>query len=147
MVVELQWLTVRSRSPPALCYQEDQRPPVETAEAEADSVVTAVPEGSPSRGGDVTVYAFDMDQPSMPTPVYSVLESISVFMALSPASHSINSPDNSSCSHSVLLVCFLPCWSFRLYISFKKVSLNGFRDPVRLPCAATRVRERRDPGD
>ena len=26
-----------------------------------------VPAGSPSRGGDVAVYVFDMDQPSLPT--------------------------------------------------------------------------------
>ena len=31
------------------------------------------PAGSPSRGGDVAVYAFDKNQPSLPTPFYSVL--------------------------------------------------------------------------
>ena len=35
------------------------------------------------RGGDVTVYALDINQPSFPTPFYSVLVSVSVFMALS----------------------------------------------------------------
>ena len=35
--------------------------------------VPPVPAGSPSRGGDVTVYAFDINQPSLPTPFYSVL--------------------------------------------------------------------------
>ena len=35
--------------------------------------------GSPSRGGDVAVYVFDI---SLPTPFYSVPVSISVFMAL-----------------------------------------------------------------
>ena len=30
----------------------------------------AVPVGSPSRGGDVTVYVFDINQPSLPTPFY-----------------------------------------------------------------------------
>ena len=64
--------------------------------------------GSPSRGGDVAVYVFDMNQPSLPTLFYSALVSISVFMALSPVFHSINSPDNSLLSHSVLLVLFLP---------------------------------------
>ena len=35
--------------------------------------------GSPSRGGDVVVYIFDINQPSLSTPFNSVLESISVF--------------------------------------------------------------------
>ena len=74
--------------------------------------------GSPSRGGDVAVYVFDMiNQLSLPTPFYSVLVSISVFMALSAVFHSINSPDNSPLSHSVLTVLFLPYWSFQLHIS------------------------------
>ena len=47
---------------------------------------------------------------------YSVLVSVSVFMALSTVFHSIDSPDNSPFSHSVLLVLFLPYWSFQLYI-------------------------------
>ena len=46
---------------------------------------------SPSRG-DVAVYVFDIHQPSLPTPFYSVLVSVSVFMALSIVFHSINSP-------------------------------------------------------
>ena len=41
-------------------------------------------------------------------------------MALSPVFHSINSPDNSPFSHAVLLVLFLPYWSFQLYISLWK---------------------------
>ena len=40
------------------------------------------PAGSPSRGGDVMVYVFDIKQPSLPTPFYFVLVTISVFMAL-----------------------------------------------------------------
>ena len=76
-----------------------------------------VPTGSPSRGGDVTVSVKDVIQPSLPTPFYSVLVSISAFMALSTAFHSMNSPDNSPFSHSVLPVLFLPYWSFQLYIS------------------------------
>ena len=76
-----------------------------------------VPAGSPSRGGDVAVFVFDINQPSLLTPFYSVLVSISVFMALSTVFHSINSPDNSLLSHSVLPVLFLPYWSFQLYIS------------------------------
>ena len=50
----------------------------------------------------------------------SVFVSISVFMALSTVFHSINSPDNSPLSHSVLPVLFPPCWSFERYISFWK---------------------------
>ena len=38
-----------------------------------------VPTGSPSRGGDVAVYVKDINQPSLPTPFYTVLVSISVF--------------------------------------------------------------------
>ena len=51
--------------------------------------------GSPSRGGDVTVYVYDINHPSLPTPFYSVLVPISVFMAFSTVFHSTNSPDNS----------------------------------------------------
>ena len=39
-------------------------------------------------------------QPSLPTPFYSVLVPVSVFMGLSTVFHSINYPDNSSLSHS-----------------------------------------------
>ena len=77
----------------------------------------SVPAGSPSRGGDVAVYVFDVNQPSLPTPIHSVLVSISVLMALSTVFHSINSPDNSLLSHSRLPVLFLPYWSFQLSIS------------------------------
>ena len=68
----------------------------------------SVTAGSPSRGGGVAVYVFDINQPSLLTPFYSFLVSISVFMALSTVFHSTNSPDNSPLSHSVLLVLFLP---------------------------------------
>ena len=80
-------------------------------------VVVVVPAGSPSRGGDVAVYVFNINQPSLPTPFYSVLVSVSVFMALSTVFYSMNSADNSPFSHSVLPVSFLPYWSFQLYIS------------------------------
>ena len=73
--------------------------------------------GSPSRGGDVTVYVVDINQLSLPTPFYSLLVSISVFMALSTVFHSTNFPDISPLSHSVLPVLFLPCWSFQLCTS------------------------------
>ena len=58
--------------------------------------------------GDVAVYVFDMNQPSLPAAFYFVLVSVSVFKALSAAFHSINSPDNSLLSRSVLLILFLP---------------------------------------
>ena len=84
-------------------------------------LLSSVPVGSPSRGGDVALYVFDMiNQPSLPTPFYSVHVSISVFMALSTVFRSINSPGNSLLSHSVLLVLFLPYWSFQLSISLWK---------------------------
>ena len=76
-----------------------------------------LPVGLPLRGGDVTVYVCDINQPSLPTPFYSVLVLISVYMALSTVFHSIKSPDNSPLSHSVLPVLFLPYWSFQLHIS------------------------------
>ena len=79
--------------------------------------LTYNPVGSPSRGGDVAVYVFDMNRPSLPTHFYSGLVSISVFMALSTVFHFLNSPDNAPLSHSVLLVLFLPYSSFQLYIS------------------------------
>ena len=62
----------------------------------------------PSRGGDVVVCGFDRNQPSLPSPFYSVLVSISVFMSLSTVFQSINSPNNSPFSRSVLPVFFLP---------------------------------------
>ena len=75
-------------------------------------VFALVSAGSPSRGGDVAVHVFDLNQQSLPTPFYSVLVSVSVFMALSTVFHSTNSPDNSPLSHSVLPVLFLPYWFF-----------------------------------
>ena len=84
------------------------------------STQTEVPTGSPPRGGDVAVHVFDINQPSLPTPFYSVLESVSVFMALSTVFYSINSPNNCPLSHSVLPVLFLPYRSFQLYISLWK---------------------------
>ena len=76
-----------------------------------------VPAGSPSCGGDVVVYVSDINRPSLPTPFYFIFVSISLFMALSTVFHSINSPDNSPLSHSVLPVLFLPYWSFKPYVS------------------------------
>ena len=75
-----------------------------------------VPAGSP-RGGDVTVDAPDMNQPSLPPPFWFC--SRVCFCLYSPFNciSSINSPDNSPLSNSVLLVLLLPYWSFQLYIS------------------------------
>ena len=39
-----------------------------------------VPTCSLSRGGYVAVYVFDINQPSLPTPFYSVLVTVYVFM-------------------------------------------------------------------
>ena len=74
-------------------------------------------ECSPSRGGDVAVYILDINQASLPISFHSVLVSVSVSMALSTVLHAINSPEKSPLSYSVLLVLFLPYWSFQLYIS------------------------------
>ena len=52
----------------------------------------------------------------MPTPFYSVLVSISVFMALSTVFNSINFPDKYPLSHSVLPVLILPIGPFN-YVS------------------------------
>ena len=68
-----------------------------------------VPVGSPLCGENAVVYVEYINQPSLPIPFYSVLVSISVFMALSTVFHSINSPDNNSpLSPSVLPVSILP---------------------------------------
>ena len=76
-----------------------------------------VPAGSPSRGGDVAVCAFDINQLSLPTSFCSVLESVSVFITFSTVFSSTNSPDNSPLSHAVLPMLFLPYKSFQLYFS------------------------------
>ena len=55
-------------------------------------LLPAVRAGSPSRGGNVAVDVFDINQPSLTTPFYSVLVSISVFTALSTVFHFINLP-------------------------------------------------------
>ena len=75
----------------------------------SESVSLSLPEDSPSRGWDVAVYIFDINQPSLPTAFYSLLVSISDFLALSTTVfHSLNSPDNPLLSHSILPVLFLP---------------------------------------
>ena len=79
--------------------------------------MSVVPAGSPSRGGDVTVCVKDINQPSLPTPFYSVLVFLPVFTTLSNVFQSINSPDNSPLSHTVLPVLLPSYWSFQLDIS------------------------------
>ena len=80
------------------------------------SVVTT---GSPSRGGNVAVYVFDTNQPSLPTLFSSVLVSVSVFMATSTVFHSIYSPDSSAFS-----LCFPGLVSASLIGPFNYVSLR-----------------------
>ena len=82
-----------------------------------------VPEGSPSRGGNVAGYVFDINQPSLPTPFYSALVSVSVFMALSTVFHSINSPNNSPLSHSVLSVFFCLIGPFNYISLYESIPL------------------------
>ena len=82
-----------------------------------------VPTGSPSRGEDVAVYVFDINQPSLPTPFYSVLVSFFCPIVLSAVFDCLNSPDNSPLSYSVLPVLFLPYWSFQLHFSLWKSRL------------------------
>ena len=93
-----------------------------------------VPAGSASCGLDVVVYGFDINQLSLPTPFYSVLASISVFMALSTAFLSINFPTTLRFLTLFLRSYFLPYWSCQLYVSFWKslsalifLSLRPFR--------------------
>ena len=57
-------------------------------------------------------YVFDTNQPSLPTPFYSVLLSVSVFMAVSTVFHSTDFPDSSLLSNSVLLVIICLIGSF-----------------------------------
>ena len=53
---------------------------------------------------DVAIYTFDINQPSLATPFYSVLVPVSAFMAISTVFHSVNSFDKSPLAHSVLPV-------------------------------------------
>ena len=77
------------------------------------------------------VFVKDINQPSLPTPFYSVLVSIVVFMTLSTVLHSINSPDNSPLSHTVFPVLILPYWSFQLY---HHLSMKVFLSPDIILC-------------
>ena len=66
---------------------------------------------------NVAVNVKEINQPSLPTPFYSVLVSVSVFVALPTVFHSIYSPDNFPFSHSVLPVLSLPYRPFQLNVS------------------------------
>ena len=96
---------------------------------ELSTLSTSVPTGSPSRGGIVAGYIFDINQPSLPTPLKknkycSVFVSASVFMALSTVFYSINS----SQKLSAFLLCSSGLISALLVLSttyfFMKVSLS-----------------------
>ena len=65
----------------------------------------------------------DINQPSLPTPVYSVLVSVSVFMVLSAVFHSSNSRDNSPVFFFFLL-CSSGLISALLVGPFNSMSLN-----------------------
>ena len=103
--------------------------------------VNSIPAGSPSRGGDVAVYVVGINQPSLPTPFYSVLVSASVFTALSIVFHSLYSPDNCPLSHSVLpgLFCLIGPFNF-----FMKVSLSPEMPMMTMSTASDRGRRGRD---
>ena len=64
----------------SLCIASSRAPPV---------LLGLVLTGSSSRGGDVAVYVLDINQPSSPTPFYSVLVSASVYVAVSTVFHSM----------------------------------------------------------
>ena len=82
------------------------------------------PAGSPSRSGDDAVYVFDINQPSLPTPFYSILVSVSVFMSLSSLFHSIHSADNSPLSHSFSPSAFSAILVLSTMFLCMKVSLS-----------------------
>ena len=89
------------------------------------SIYRKVPAVSPSRGGDVTVYVYDINQPSLPIPFYSVLVHISVFMALSTVFHSIKKLPTFRFFTLFFWSYFCligPFNSFQLYTSLRKSS-------------------------
>ena len=108
-----------------------------------------IPTRSPSSsspGGDVMVHVPDINQPSLPTPFTLFLR---LFLSYCP--FTCISFHEFSWQLSVFSLCSPSHISASLVLStiyiFLKVSLNGFGDPARLPCAATRVGGGRDPGD
>ena len=69
-------------------------------------------------------FVSDMNQPSLPTPFYSVLVSVSVFMVPSTVFLSITSPNNSPLSHSVLSSLISALLVLSTTYLFMKVSLS-----------------------
>ena len=71
--------------------------------------------------GQLWFTSSDINEPSSPTSSFFILI-LCLFLFSRPFQllHSINSPDNSLFSHSVLPVLSLPYWSFQLYISLWK---------------------------
>ena len=84
------------------------------------AVSLGVPEGLPSRGGDATVYALDINQPSLPT--FLKILFLCLFLSLWPIQLYFIPwiLPTTPFSHSVLPVLILPYWSFQLYISLWK---------------------------
>ena len=66
----------------------------------------------------------DINQPSLSTPFYSVLVSISVFKAVSTVFQSLNCPDNSPFSDSVLLGLISALLVLSTLYLFMKVSFS-----------------------
>ena len=91
----------------------------ETRHHYSNATHVTVPSLFRPRGLTVSWWECYINQLNLPTPFY-YLVSISVFMTLSTVFLSINSPDNSPFSHSLLPVLSLPYWSFQLYISLWK---------------------------
>ena len=86
-----------------------------------------VSEGSPSRGGDVTVYVFNINQPSLPTPFSSVLVSFSVYGPFNCISfHELSKQFSTFSLRSPNLISALLSLS-TVYI-FINVSLNEMND-------------------
>ena len=81
----------------------------------------------------------DINQPSLPTIFYSVLVSVSVFMARPTVFHSINSPDSSPFSHSglpVLSLCstgrfnYISLYESLLQPRYNPQWLTGLKTPI-----------------
>ena len=89
-------------------------------------ILSKVPAGSPSRGGDVKVYVLDINQPSLPTPFTLFLR---LFLSYGPFTYI--SFHKFSRQLSVLSFCSPNLISASLVLStiyiFLKVSLNGPR--------------------
>ena len=87
-------------------------------------LVTMVPAGSPSRGGDVTVYVPDINQ--LLPPPFLLCSCVcfclySSFNCISFHKFSRQLSASSLCSSALI---FLPYWSFQLFVFFTKVSLS-----------------------